>query len=204
MVCCSLGSGGECGDHGGDVPRGRAAAPADHVDAHARAAGGRGAAIARARRRRRMRRRGGGAARRWTGRPAAARPGGRSAISVMIASISSGPRPQFPPAPAIPRSAIRLYGGGRADAHHRVQIGVEAHGRDDLQIGRHSLRSGDRGLDLGHVAHRLDQEEVGPALGQPRGLLGEDVGGLVSSRAVRAGRSARRSARCFRRPARPG
>ncbi len=68
---------------------------------------------------------------------------------------------------------------GRADAHHRAQVGVEAHRDDDRQVGRDLLRGGQRRVGLAQVAQSLDQHQVDAALDQRRELLGEQRLGLL-------------------------
>ena len=72
----------------------------------------------------------------------------------------------------------RLHRLHRLDAHHRAEMGVEGHGDRDRQAGRRPDPL-HRGLDFFQRAHRLDQEEVHPALGQRGRLLGERVAHFV-------------------------
>ena len=112
-----------------------------------------------------------------------------------MTSISSGPRPQL--APDGVRSGRRQAGHrvARADAHHRAQVGVEAHRDHDRQVGRDLPGRGQRGLGLAEVAQRLDQHQVDPALDQRRELLGEQRLGLLGRHGARAAPAAPRSGR---------
>ena len=72
--------------------------------------------------------------------------------------------------------ALRHVGAG--DPHHRAAGGVEAERRDDRQVAD-GLGAEHGGLDLLERAHRLDPQEVGAALGEPLGLVGERLLGRV-------------------------
>jgi hypothetical protein len=63
--------------------------------------------------------------------------------------------------------------------HHRAEVGVEAHRDDDREVGRHLAGRGERGVRLGEVAERLDEDEVDAALDEGHDLLGEEGLGLL-------------------------
>ena len=71
----------------------------------------------------------------------------------------------------------RLFG---ADAHHCVEIRVEGEGDDDRQV-RGLLAALDSRLHLPQIAHCFDEDKIGAARGQGRGLLGKNGGGLLQS-----------------------
>ncbi len=47
--------------------------------------------------------------------------------------------------------------------------------REDRRLGGDLLRGADGGLDVGEVAHRLDEHEVDAARDEPAQLLGEEL-----------------------------
>ena len=58
---------------------------------------------------------------------------------------------------------------------------VEGQRDDDGHLGGDLLRGPHCGLDLGQIAHRLDEDEIGAALDQAAHLLGEVVLGEIRS-----------------------
>ena len=72
---------------------------------------------------------------------------------------------------------------GRRDPHHGAAVGVEGEGADDGQAGPAGALDGGREFVLRR--HGLDPDDVGAALGEGMGLLGEG-GGTTSGKQISA------------------
>ena len=113
---------------------------------------------------------------------------------IAVAESRSGPRPQFAPTAVAPKPAIAGDGLRGRDAHHRAAVRVEAHRRPRPELGGVRPRRLDGGLDLGQVAHGLDQDEVERRRPRARDLLREERLGLLGrQRAERREELARRA-----------
>ena len=98
-------------------------------------------------------------------------------------SAASRPAPWFAPIAASSRSGEPVGRLARGHAGERLGVLVEGQERDDRQRGDASHRR-DRVVELVEVVERLEHEQVGAALLEDRGLLGEQLAPL--GRAVAA------------------
>ena len=69
-----------------------------------------------------------------------------------------------------------LHGHGGGDPHHRAEVGVEAERGEHGKAGSLLARCRDGRLDLGEVAHRLDEDAVDTTGDETADLLAEHLG----------------------------